>query len=105
MVNLTQTELEAGVALQAGKLALLINSMPVDDEIKSTFLHMAEEATFEQLQEMINFLERQYLNVATYKIDEKFAKDIADLQKEHEGRLEELNADLFNKLKEIENKL
>lgn len=100
-----EKDLNSLVALEAKKLFLLINSLPVQDEIKDMLLTMAENATFSELQAMIKFFEDQYANITTAGIDEKFLIEFDAIAKEHGKNMAKLDEDFANKLKEIENKL
>lgn len=98
-------ELIAETDLKGRKLGLLIASLPADDEVKSAFLTLAENSSYEELTQLEDALEVLFLSAQSKDLDEQFEKDLKALKSEMDADERKLDEEFLAKLKEIEDKI
>lgn len=63
----------------AQKLALLLYVSTIPDEVKESISVLISEMTLEQINELLNILESQYLDQQTKDIDEEYERQVHEL--------------------------
>ena len=85
------------------KLAVLIASLPVDDEVKEGFLVWAENASLDELQDMEEILELLFLRVQAQGAgEEELKEELMKIKKEMDEDDDKTNIEFLAKLQEIE---
>lgn len=85
------------------KLAVLLASLPVDDEVKEGFLVWAESASLDELQDMEEILELLFLRVQAQGAgEEEFKEELIKIKNEMDADEEKINGEFLAKLAEIE---
>ncbi|MBL7022259.1 hypothetical protein ISR92_03020 [Patescibacteria group bacterium] len=100
-----QEELKEFAEYQGKKLALLVSSLKLSNEEKQAMIEMAASASFEKLNQLVDYLEQQYLRETGSNIDDVLVGELEKWQKHYAKQDKQISKKTMSELNSIEKEI
>ena len=100
--NLNEEDLEKVASANGEKLGFLLATSDLPPDVKESLVVLAEKMSGEELDELLTVFETEFLNKSTTAVDEELEKRLRALAESYRLEDEKYEADIKNKLEQIE---
>ena len=83
------------------KLGFLLAAAEIPDEIKQSWLALLPEMSLQQIDELVEILETNYLHSATKEVDEELKKKLKTIQEQYEQEIDQTNKQALDALEKL----